>query len=122
MSIENIWEEKGVYRKCCDCINRMELIQATEEVHSHSLFDDFRYIINDFLDVTEHDVTSADVVALAEVDRVIALTNPNIKVAIVATMETIKILASLYEDLTSRSPYTTKIFTNIDEARAWVHQ
>lgn len=120
MSIKNIWEKSGVYRKYNDRINGEDIIQATEEVHSHALFDTFRYVINDLLQVTEHDVTSKDIITLAAIDKAAALTNPNIKIAIVATMPTIQMLASLYGDLTSNSPYKTEIFMNLDEARIWV--
>lgn len=120
MSYENIWEEKGVYRKYSHCVTSKELFQAMEDVHSHALFDSVRYVINDLLHVTDHDVTSEDIITLAAIDKAAALTNPNIKIAIVATMPTIKILASLYGDLISSSPYTSEVFTNLDDARNWV--
>jgi len=120
MSYENIWEKKGVYRKYSDYVHGDEMIKAMEDVHGHELFDFINYVINDFLHVTEHDINRSDVITLAALDKAAALTNPNIKVAIVATIPTIKVLASLYGDLMNDSPYMSKIFTNLDEARTWV--
>lgn len=120
MSYENIWEKNGVYRKYNNGINGKELIQAAEDVLGHKLFDSIRYVINDLLHVTEHDVKTSDVLTLAEMDRAAVIINPDIKVAIVATILTIKILASLYGDLMSHSPYPSEIFSSLDEARAWV--
>ena len=120
MPYENTWEEKGVYRKFYNGINGKELIQAAEDVIEHELFDSIRYVVNDLLAVTEHDVKTSDVLILAGMDRDLANINPNIKVAIIATLPTIQTLASLYGDLMANSPYPSKIFTNLDEARDWV--
>ena len=120
MSYENIWEKNGVYRKYHNGINGKQLIQASEDVLGHELFDSIRYVINDILDVTEHDVKTSDIITIAAMNRAAALTNPHIKVAIVASMPTVKVLASLYGDLMSQSSYPSKIFTSLDEARIWV--
>ena len=119
MSYENIWEKKGVYRKYSHCVTSKEISQAMEDVHGHALFYSIRYVINDYLDVTESDITTADVITLAALDKAAALINPNIKVAIVATEPTIQKLAVLYGDLISHSPYSSEVFTNLDEARIW---
>lgn len=120
MSYENIWEKNGVYRKYHNGINGKEIIQAVEGVLGHDLFYSIRYVINDLLHVTDHDVKTSDIITLAEMDRAAAIINPDIKVAIVATMPTVKLLASLYGDLMINSPYPVEIFSRLDEARSWV--
>ena len=119
MPFENIWEENGVYRKYHDRVNGEEVCQAMEDVHGHELFDSVRYVINDYLNITECDLTTSDIVSLAALDRAAALSNPHIKIAIVATESTIHMLAKLYGDLIDASPYTSEVFTNLDEARVW---
>jgi len=94
MSYENIWEKNGVYRKYNSGITGKELIQAAEDVLGHKLFDSISYVINDLLQVTEHDVKTSDIITLSEMDRVAADINPNVKVAIVATTPTVKLMAS----------------------------
>ena len=120
MSYENIWETGGVYRKYYNGINGKEIIQAIEDVLSHKLFNTINYVINDMLQVSEHEVTTSDVITVAKMDREAVLINPDIKIAIVATVPTVKVLASLYGDLMSNTPYLYKIFDNVDDARVWV--
>lgn len=119
MSYKHVWEDKGLYRKYSGRVSGKEITQAVEEVHGHALFDSIRYVINNCLDVTQTDITSSEVTVLAALDKAAARSNPNIKIAIVATDSTIQKLAELYGDLIKHSPYTSKIFTNLDEARAW---
>lgn len=120
MSYEHIWEKNGVYRKYSGSTNGEEIIQAMADVHGHALFDSIRYVINDLLHITEHNISSKDIITIAAIDKAAAISNPNIKIAIVATMPTLQMLASLYGDLISVSPYTSEIFTNLDEARNWL--
>ena len=119
MSYSNIFEKNGVYRQYNQCVTGEEILQAMEEVHSHVLFDSIRYILNDFLNVTECTLSTSDIVTFAALDRAAALSNPNIKIAIIATEKTIQMLAELYGDLIGRSPYTSKVFANINDARLW---
>jgi len=120
MSYENIWEKNGVYRKYNNGINGKELIQAAKDVLGNKSFDSISYVINDLLQVTEHDVKTSDIITLTKMDKAAADINPNIKVAIVATTLTVKVMASLYADLMSHSPFSIEIFANLDEARSWV--
>ena len=120
MPYENIWGERDVYRKYNGCVTGKEIINATEEVERDERFDSIRYIINDFLDVTEQVVTSHEIKIIAAIDKAASLSNPNIKIAIVATRKVIQYLAILYCDLTEDSPYQTRVFTNIEEAREWI--
>lgn len=120
MPYKNIWERDGVYRRYSNSITGKEVLQAVQDVHGHELFDSIRYVINDFLEVTKHDVSLHDIKSLAAIDKAAALTNPNIKIAIVTTMPTIQTLSSLYGELINKSPFTCKIFSCLDEARKWV--
>ena len=119
MSYINTWEKDGVYRKYSHRVTGQEVIQALQDVHGDAKFDYIRYVINDLLDVTEHHVTDKEIRTIAAFDNAAALSNPNIKVAVVATMSTIQDLASMYSELISTSPYACEIFTTIGEARAW---
>lgn len=119
MAYENIWEKNGVYRKYSNNVTGEDIRQAMEEVHGHRLFDSIHYVINDFLDIKECNLSTTEVVAFAALDRAAALTNPNINIAIVATEKTIQTLATLYGDLISRSPYSSEVFINLEEARNW---
>lgn len=100
MSYENIWEKGGVYRKYSNHVTGEEVFQAVQDVYGHAQFDSIHYVINDFLDVTNHDeVSHKDLKSLAAIDKAAAISNPNIKIAIVATLSTIQKMASTYGEL-----------------------
>lgn len=119
MSFENIWEKDGVYRKYANSVDGDEVTKAMEEVHANVLFDSISYVINDYLDVSDYDITTTDVITLAALDRAAALSNPNIKIAFVLTESAALVLAKLYGDLINKSPYISETFTSVEEARAW---
>lgn len=120
MSYKNIWEKDGVYRKYTKCITGIDIINAMGEVHGHELFDSISYVINDFLDVTEMELTPVEIKTLAAIDKAAALSNPNIKIALVATKPTIQSMAEMYGDFMSESPYISEVFTELNEARKWI--
>ena len=120
MSYENIWEKHGVYRKCSGRVTGKEILQAVQEVESDNRFDLIRYVINDFLDVTEVDVSFEEIKLIAAIDNAAALTNPNIKVAQVTINSGIEDLAKFYSDRPGNNRYPSKLFLSLDEAREWV--
>ena len=122
MSCENFWEQNGVYRKYKKDVTGKELLKAVKDVLGHQSFASIDYIINDMLEVTAHNVTASDVVTIAELDREASLINSYMKVAIVATEQTVKLMASFYGDLMSHSPYPIKVFDTVEQARTWVSE
>lgn len=69
--------------------------------------------------MTEQDISPQDIEIIAAIDKVAAVTNPDIKVAVVATMAAIQDMAPLYCELSENIPFPCKLFTNLDEAREW---
>ena len=120
MPYENIWEKDGVYRKYTQCITGIDIINAMGEVHGHELFDSISYVINDFLDVSEMELTPVEIKTLAAIDKAAALSNPNIKIALVASKPTIQAMAEMYGDFMSESPYISQVFTDLNEAKKWI--
>lgn len=119
MSYENIWEKDGVYRKYSNCITGKEILQAVQDVHGSAQFDSICYVINDLLDVTEHDISHKEIKTIVAINRAAALTNPNIKVAVVATIPTIQDMVSLYCELMNNTPFSCEEFTKLEDARKW---
>lgn len=120
MSYENIWEKHGVYRKYNNCVTGKEILQAVQDVESDNRFDLICYVINDYLDVTEVDVSFEKIKIIAAIDDAAALTNPNIKVAQVTTNSAIEDLAQFYSERPGNNRYHSKLFTSLDEAREWI--
>ena len=119
MSYINIWEEGGVYRKYTNFITGGEILQSIQDVHGSPDFDSISYVINDLLDITEYDISNNDIKTIVAIDKASALSNPNIKIAVVAAMPSIQNLTSLYSELINNTPFSCNVFSTIDEAREW---
>lgn len=113
------WEDRGVYRCYYGHTTDLEVSQSVYETASSPLFDEIRYVILDCLRVTQFELINPSFIEeRAAVDSAAAMSNPNIKVAIVATDPEIIKLAEEYakHELT---PYPTQIYSSLEDARAW---
>jgi hypothetical protein len=119
MSYKLIWENRGVVKYFFDQVSAQDLVNSVIETESDARFDDYRYVINDFLDIAGCSATAAEVEDISVMDKGAAATNPNIRVAIVATHPEILALAKHYAN-SEINAYPTRIFSNRDDARAWV--
>lgn len=110
-------EPKGAYRKFSGHVTHAEFIQSLADVHNDPDFDRMRYSISDFLDVQSHDVDTKTVTLASAYGIGAAFTNPGMKLAFVAVESQVLELISLYA---MRIPYQAKVFSHIDDARAWI--
>ena len=115
-----IWEEKGLYRKFIDSVSGEEVLNSILAIQGDARFDSIRYVVNDFSQIIDFEVSDLDIKKIVIVDNVAAMTNPNIKIAIVATYEPLLQWIELYCEKMEDSLYECKIFDNIDEAYQWV--
>ncbi|KKK75535.1 hypothetical protein LCGC14_2872750 [marine sediment metagenome] len=119
------WEKKGVVQKFHDVITPIELISCNENVYGDSRFDAIRYQILNLTEVRTVDLTDPDkaiqlVRRIAATDRAAAKSNPNMKIAIVASLEILGSLANLYSSELSDSPWLSDVFETETEAREWL--
>lgn len=112
------WEPQGVYRKYHGHVGGDELLASIQQIEGDGRFDHIRYVINDFLEVAGHDVSEAKLRLIAAIDKAATLSNPNIRVAIVAASAPILALAQRY--VAAAPPYPTEIFACLDAARTWI--
>ena len=121
MGYEIIWESRGACKRFFGHVTDDELMQCLISIESDSRFDDLRYVVNDFLKVESFAVSEESVRVMSAIDKAASSTNPNIRIAIVATDAQIQAMAKLY----AHSPlnvYPTEIFQDIGEARGWLAQ
>lgn len=119
MGFEIVWEARGACKRFFGHVSDDELMDAVADIEGDARFDELRYVINDFLQVDSFGVTEETVLAISAIDAAAALSNPHIKIAVVATDSQIQTLAELY----AASPwnaYPTEIFSTIEAARAWL--
>lgn len=119
MGYEIAWESRGAYKRYFGHVTDAELMQSVIDIESDHRFDNMRYVINDFLDVVAFQISRKKIEEISAIDGAAALSNPNIKIAVVATDVQIRELAEVYANSTLKS-YPTRIFTTVAEARAWL--
>ncbi len=119
MAYQNKWDEKGLCRVFTEKVSGDEILDANLTLHGDSRFDDISYIINDFTQIIEFEVSGMDIVKVATIDNVAALSKARLKIAIVATIESLLDWVNLYCERMADSPYECEIFTNFDDAYQW---
>ena len=120
MSYHNKWEAKGIYRKFTGIVSGQEVLLSNYAIQGDPRFDDIRYVINDFTEIVDFEVSTRDIDTIAAVDNAASISNPNIKVAIVATLEPLLLWAKRYCANMQGSPYECELFNSIDDAAKWV--
>ena len=96
MSYELTWEPKGVVKRFFGHVTCVEVLAAGTQSQSNPQFDQYHYAINDFLDCTEFVLDPAVLEEIAAYTGAAELSNPNIKIAIVATLPEIVAAAKQY--------------------------
>jgi hypothetical protein len=119
VSYEINWEPRGVVKRYFGCLTGHDLLQAVVDTEADARFDDYRYVINDFLAIEAVDLADADIEQIAAIDKAAARINPNIRIAIVATLPEVLALANQYVD-SPLGAYPTRVFARMTDARAWL--
>ena len=86
-------------------------------MQNHPDFDSLRYGVNDFLHVTAIDIKPSHIDLYAATSIGASLSNPRIRIAIVATDQRIIAMVKAYAQL---APFPTEFFETPDAARQWV--
>lgn len=119
MSYELIWERKGVVRRFYGDVTIGNLIKASDEVQGDLRFDELRYVISDFTDCTKFVFDGSEVEELAATDGAAAYNNRQIKSAVVVTLPE-AVAAARYYEKSPLNAYPTRIFSTLEDARAWL--
>jgi hypothetical protein len=120
MPYRTVWEPEGVLWRFWGAATGQELLQSNLDIYGDSRFDDIRYEICDFLDVTTIDLDERDLRKVAHLDLAAAKTNPRIKVAVVTNRDLIKGYTNMYAAYVGQSPWETQFFATMAEARDWI--
>lgn len=120
MDYQNVWEEEGVYRKYYGTLTGKIIREAVEKVEGDPRFDRIRYVLNDYLDNTDMNVTEYELKAIAAIDSVASISNKKIKIAQVTTRQDIIDLVTDYDSQLEENSYKTRVFSNLADARKWL--
>jgi len=114
MSNEILWEEQGACWRFYGNVSLQDIQKIHSAFFGDARFDDQKYLIVDFGGAEKVDVSKDEPVVFAAIDTVAAKSNPYMHLAVVAKTKEIKELVSIY---VTNSPWETKVFENIEDAR-----
>jgi len=119
MSYEITWEAFGVVKRFYDHLTGDDLKQSAMKLYGDERFDNIKYVINDFLGVTEISATGVDVEEINAMDMAASYSNKGMKLAVVANKERIVALATQYKS-SPDNIYPVGIFSTVADARNWL--
>ena len=120
MPHKNTWESEGLYRKFTGTITGDEILESNFELHMDSNFQTINYIINDFIEVTDHSIETTHTKVYASTDEIASNTKGKLKIALVVTQDPLITLAKSYREEMIGNRFECNIFQTIDDARKWV--
>ena len=121
MSYKNNWEDNGLHRKFTGKITGQEILESNLSIQGNPRFDHIKYVLNDFLSITEFEITTADVNIISTVDNVAAISKKKLKIAIVADDKNLLKWINEYLKMMQGSPYDAAVFSAYDDALNWVY-
>jgi len=116
----NNWESDGLYRIFTGKVTGEEILTSNLELQGDPRFDDISYVLNDFTAIVDFDVTDIDVTKIAVMDDVAAKSNPDINIAIVATLEPFIKWVNVFIDSMKGTPFECTLFDRVEDARKWI--
>jgi len=119
VACEVVWEGRGVYRRFFGSTSAAEIMRSVIEVESDDRFDNIRYVINDLQDCADIAVDLRAIEEVAAYDHAAALSNPRIRIAVVADRHEVRALVDGYLNA-GLSTYPVRMFARLDEARLWL--
>lgn len=112
----------GVIGKASGSLSGFDIIQFNNELYSSlPLLSRFRYKLMDYSEVTSTNFSISDLKTLAEQDVVASNWNEKMLIAVVIREYRHQLLAKIWQDYTKNSNLLSKIFFNMDEAKAWIN-
>lgn len=118
MSISLQWEPHGVVRTVAGTVHWDEFMASVVAVQNDARFDRLRYAIEDFSGIETVDLNQSDLDMVTAMTIGAAFSNPHIRIAVVATLAPVRQLAHSFS---RTSPYVTRLFAQLAQAREWIN-
>lgn len=120
MSHKIVWEHFGLYRKFTDGISGHELVKIKLDLSHKERFKEIKYIINDFLEISEHSIEIEHANVFTRMNEVMSNTKHELKIAMVVVDDKLIGFAERYCALMQDQVFECAFFHSVEEARAWV--
>lgn len=119
MAFESKWEQHGFYKRFYGHVTVAEFMESVAQLQGDSRFDQITYSINDFSDVSSHDISEIDVKIFAGYSKGAFKTNAKIRIAVISNDPEIIQLVGIFTQPNMAS-YVLQIFPDISAARNWL--
>lgn len=119
MAYEIVWETKGAVKRFFGHVSDAEVLQAGLDIECDWRFDRLSFVINDFLACEGFSDSDGTVDEISAIDNAAALSNPKIRIAVIATAPEIVAAAEQYA-ASPMNVYPTRIFACPADARKWL--
>ena len=120
MTCETIWENKGVLKRLSGHVSADEFVHSVEAIQADPRFDDIRYVINDFSQVSSHELDEDLLQELAAIQYGAQASNPQVRAVYVGVdPELARQLRGILID-SQRSLYRVALFDTLPQARDWL--
>lgn len=120
MAYELVWEPEGILAQFSGVVTARQFIQAVEQAQGDPRFDEAHYVINDFSEVTGHELSEKTLTQLAAINYGAHASNPNCRIVYVTTDEAL--MKGLKDVLVSgdMTSYQTEVQPTVSDARDWL--
>ncbi len=121
MGFTQAWDNEGLYKRYYGILTSKDIIESNSKMFGNSNFDNIKYKIVDFTDVTDIEVDDNDAKVTAEFTARSSQINKNIKIALISNNDKLISLIEKYikATLTQFPNAQQQIFNDINEARSW---
>ncbi|MCX7251980.1 MAG: hypothetical protein NTX37_10900 [Burkholderiales bacterium] len=122
MTCETIWENKGVLKRLSGHVSADEFVSSVEAIQADPRFDDIRYVINDFSQVSSHELDADLLQELAAIQYGAQASNPQVR-AVYVGLGGDPVLTQLLQSIligSQRSVYRVALFETLPQARDWL--
>ena len=103
-------------------ISGADVICAANELSSQSDFDELRYVVVDFSEVSEQSIDKSTIDDVAAIRIGARVSNPNIRLALVATDPSVASLAARLDTVADVGERRMEVFSSVAKARDWLGQ
>jgi hypothetical protein len=115
------WEPNGALVRLYGHCTGQDVANAIRDMHNHHDFDDLRFVIHDALDCQSLTFSENEPEMLAAADLGAGFSNGDVCIAVAATQPDVLRFLGAYQ-CAQVSPYPSRLFNHLTEARAWVGQ
>ncbi len=114
-------ENGGVLLVGTGTVVAVDIIDVNESIYaSPEMIKKIRFQICDYTAVEKMEISSEEVVTIAEQDNLAAEVNPTMLITIAAKKDLSFGIARVWEAYTGGSPFRTEVFRTLEDCREWI--